>query len=52
MMLNSLYSDTTVPMVYGSYTLEYITAIYHDHSVVEGQTAVFLVYTTGCVFDL
>ena len=30
--------DTTAPVVYGSYTLElYITAIYHDHSVIEGR---------------
>ena len=46
---------TTMPMVYGSYTLElYITAIlllYHDHSVRSRQTVVFLVYTTGGTFD-
>ena len=43
--------DTTVPVVYGSYTLEYNCHIPRPQCS-KGQTVVYLVYTTGGAFDL
>ena len=53
MTSNSLYPWIRQCPWYMAVILESITAIHHDHSVVElGQTVVFLVRTAGGTFDL